>query len=127
MPERENLLKSCSFVIKRQSLTHLLIFVDGVLSELKLHQEEKSLVMALRDTFLPRLHGRDASVFATLITDLWPYLNIPMVFGGEQDILTKPPPSRNSLRGDHRIRTAKSVESNRSLKGRLYLLKYMYK
>ena len=43
---------------------------NGVLTEAKLHQEEKALVMALRDTFLPRLHGRDASVFATLITEI---------------------------------------------------------
>lgn len=73
--------------------------------------------MAIRDTFLPRLHGRDASVFATLITDMWPYLNIPMVFGGELDVLSKPPPSRSLRGGSSRARTAKSVESNKSLKG----------
>lgn len=88
------------------------------MTEQKLHQEEKSLVMAIRDTFLPRLHGRDASVFATLITDLWPYLNIPMVFGGELDILSKPPPSRTSHKdGSGRIRTARSITSSKSLKG----------
>ncbi|XP_052060514.1 uncharacterized protein LOC127700861 isoform X4 [Mytilus californianus] len=90
---------------------------NGLMTEQKLHQEEKALVMAIRDTFLPRLHGRDASVFATLITDLWPYLNIPMVFGGELEILSKPPPSRTSHKdGSGRIRTARSITSSKSLK-----------
>ena len=43
--------------------------------------EEKSLVIALRDTFLPRMVGRDASVFITLVMDVWPNVDIPMVGG----------------------------------------------
>ena len=51
----------------------------------KLHQEEEALVTALRDTFLPRMPSRDASIFATTVSDLWPNVEVAMVFGGEED------------------------------------------
>lgn len=85
---------------------------DGISSEMKLRAEEKSLVMAIRDTFLPRMQGRDASIFCTLITDIWPHVDLPLLFGGESP-LSKPPQSRISSRA----RTAKSDNSARSLKG----------
>lgn len=89
---------------------------DDISSEMKLRAEEKSLVMAIRDTFLPRMQGRDASIFCTLITDIWPHVDLPMLFGGESP-LSKPPQSRISSRA----RTAKSDNSARSLKGEFFL------
>ena len=47
-------------------------------------EEEEALVTALRNTFMPRLLDRDASIFTTLIHDLWPEVGIPMLFGGRQ-------------------------------------------
>ncbi|XP_052258855.1 uncharacterized protein LOC127863384 isoform X2 [Dreissena polymorpha] len=80
--------------------------------------EEKSLVMALRDTFLPRMVGRDASVFTTLVMDVWPHVDIPMVFGGNDDGMDKLPEinSRVSSKSSSRIRTAKSQSSTKSVK-----------
>ena len=37
-----------------------------------LADEEEAVVTALRNTFMPRLMDRDASIFTTLIHDLWP-------------------------------------------------------
>ena len=51
----------------------------------KLQQEEEALVTALRDTFLPRMPSRDASIFATIVNDLWPNVEVAMVFGGEEE------------------------------------------
>ncbi len=45
-------------------------------------EESEAMVIALRNTFMPRLAERDASVFATMIRDLWPDTDVPMVFGG---------------------------------------------
>ena len=84
------------------------------ISEAKLYAEEKALVLALRDTFLPRLQGRDASIFATLLTDIWPHLDLPLVFGGDADTEKNAPISRASSRPG---RQAKSEASVRSLKG----------
>ncbi|XP_056010102.1 uncharacterized protein LOC125667097 [Ostrea edulis] len=88
---------------------------DDISSEMKLRAEEKSLVMAIRDTFLPRMQGRDASIFCTLITDIWPHVDLPMLFGGESP-LSKLPQSRLSSRA----RTAKSDNSARSLKDPIF-------
>ncbi len=46
-------------------------------------EESEAMVIALRNTFMPRLGERDASVFATMIRDLWPDSDVPMVFGGK--------------------------------------------
>ena len=45
--------------------------------------ESEALVMALRNVFMPRLSDRDASIFSTLIQDLWPCAEVPMVFQGQ--------------------------------------------
>jgi len=94
--------------------------VDELFSESKLRQEEQVLVLAIRDTFLPRMQGRDGSMFSTLVTDIWPHVDVPMVFGGEKEAETKLPLSRGSSvkPGSSRIKTAKSQESYRSLKGK---------
>ena len=47
----------------------------------QVEDENRSLVTALRNTFMPRLLDRDASVFAQLLRDLWPDVNIPLTFG----------------------------------------------
>ncbi|XP_023931015.1 dynein beta chain, ciliary-like [Lingula anatina] len=44
--------------------------------------EDEALVTSLRNTFMPRLLQKDASVFTTLVIDLWPNVDIPMEFGG---------------------------------------------
>ena len=91
-------------------------------SSKKLRFEEQALVIAIRDTFLPRMQGRDASVFITLVTDVWPNVDIPMVFRGDDDILDKLPDSqsRTSSKNSSRIRTAKSADSTKSVRGRYF-------
>ncbi|GFO25145.1 dynein beta chain, ciliary-like, partial [Plakobranchus ocellatus] len=94
----------------------------------KLHQEEEALVTALRDTFLPRMPSRDASVFATIVNDLWPNIEVAMVFGGEEeeegDRLVsgvKKYNSLHSLKSDIRVKSSKSQDSQRSIKDSLKL------
>ncbi|XP_053409232.1 uncharacterized protein LOC123561373 isoform X4 [Mercenaria mercenaria] len=84
-----------------------------------LRLEEQAMVTALRDSFLPRMVGRDASVFVTLVSDVWPMVDIPMVFGGDEDVMDKLPESnsRVSSKGSSRIRTAKSQSSTKSVRG----------
>lgn len=85
--------------------------------------EEKALVIALRDTFLPRMIGRDASVFVTLVMDVWPNVDIPMVFGGEEELGEKLPENQSRISSKcssrSRIRTAKSQSSTKSVKGKV--------
>ena len=45
-----------------------------------LQAEEKAVVLALRDTFIPGLRGSDAVMFATLLADLFPGVDLPTVF-----------------------------------------------
>ena len=45
-------------------------------------EENTAIVMALRNSFLPRLSERECSVFATLLTDLWPSVDIELEFAG---------------------------------------------
>ncbi|XP_033103095.1 dynein heavy chain 9, axonemal-like [Anneissia japonica] len=48
--------------------------------------EPEALVLALRDMFMPRLHGSDAEMFITLVEDLFPSVKIAMTFeGASQD------------------------------------------
>ena len=96
-------------------------------SSKKLRFEEQALVIAIRDTFLPRMQGRDASVFITLVTDVWPNVDIPMVFRGDDDILDKLPDSqsRTSSKNSSRIRTAKSADSTKSVRGRYFACIHM--
>lgn len=92
-----------------------------------LRLEEKAMVTALRDSFLPRMVGRDASVFVTLVSDVWPTVDIPMVFGGDEDMMEKIPESQSrvSSKGSSRIRTAKSQSSTRSVRGKYKLPLYV--
>lgn len=45
-----------------------------------LKAEEYAVVLALRDTFIPQLANSDAVMFATLVSDLFPSGQIPMIF-----------------------------------------------
>ena len=103
--------------------------LEGYASK-KLRFEEQALVIAIRDTFLPRMQGRDASVFITLVTDVWPTVDVPMVFRGDDDILEKLPDSQSrvSSKNSSRIRTAKSAESTKSVRGKevFFLCTYMW-
>ena len=45
-------------------------------------EENTAIVKALRNSFLPRLSERESSVFATLLTDLWPCVDIELEFAG---------------------------------------------
>ncbi|XP_071959570.1 uncharacterized protein [Antedon mediterranea] len=48
--------------------------------------EPEALVLALRDMFMPRLHGSDAEMFITLVEDLFPSVKVAMTFeGASQD------------------------------------------
>ena len=38
--------------------------------------------MAMRNTFMPRLMERDASIFGQLLRDLWPHVTVPLTFSG---------------------------------------------
>ncbi|XP_066025345.1 uncharacterized protein [Pocillopora verrucosa] len=42
--------------------------------------EERAVVLALRDAFMPGLDGSDAVMFATLLADLFPNVQVPMIF-----------------------------------------------
>ena len=42
--------------------------------------EEEAVVLALRDSFIPGLKGSNAIMFATLLADLFPGINLPTVF-----------------------------------------------
>ena len=44
--------------------------------------EDEAVVTSLRNVFLPRLMDRDASLFATIVQDLWPHVDVPMGFAG---------------------------------------------
>ncbi|KAK7479590.1 hypothetical protein BaRGS_00029139 [Batillaria attramentaria] len=85
--------------------------------------EESALVIALRDTFMPRLNARDASLFATIVQDIWPKVDVPMVFGG--DLERQPKVHQTDLlqtiKSELRIRSSKSADSNKSLKDSLNL------
>ena len=45
-------------------------------------EENIALVTALRNTFLPRLFDRDANLFATVVSDLFPDVPVPLQFEG---------------------------------------------
>lgn len=45
-----------------------------------LKMEEHAVVLALRDTYMPGLDGSDAVMFATLLADLFPNVQVPMIF-----------------------------------------------
>nr|KAG5694044.1 hypothetical protein BaRGS_025623 [Batillaria attramentaria] len=81
--------------------------------------EESALVIALRDTFMPRLNARDASLFATIVQDIWPKVDVPMVFGGDLERQPKvhQTDSLQTIKSELRIRSSKSADSNKSLKG----------
>lgn len=42
--------------------------------------EEHAVVLALRDTYMPGLDSSDAVMFATLLADLFPNVQVPMIF-----------------------------------------------
>ncbi|XP_015758877.1 PREDICTED: dynein beta chain, ciliary-like [Acropora digitifera] len=42
--------------------------------------EEHAVVLALRDLFMPALDGSDAVMFATLLADLFPNVQVPLIF-----------------------------------------------
>ena len=42
--------------------------------------EEHAVVLALRDTYMPGLDSSDAVMFATLLADLFPNAQVPMIF-----------------------------------------------
>nr|XP_054761006.1 dynein heavy chain, cytoplasmic-like [Lytechinus pictus] len=44
--------------------------------------EIEAIVSALRNTFMPRLHGSDADMFVTMVTDVFPDTPVDMGFGG---------------------------------------------
>ena len=44
--------------------------------------ETEAIVTALRNTFMPRLHGSDAEMFVTMVTDVFPNTSVDMGFGG---------------------------------------------
>eukprot|EP00057_Strongylocentrotus_purpuratus_P006394 XP_011660868.1 PREDICTED: dynein beta chain, flagellar outer arm [Strongylocentrotus purpuratus] len=44
--------------------------------------ESEAIVSALRNTFMPRLHGSDAEMFVTMVTDVFPDTPVDMGFGG---------------------------------------------
>ena len=46
--------------------------------------ESEALVIALRNTFMPRLHGSDSEMFVTMVEDAFPDAGVPMGFGGSK-------------------------------------------
>ncbi|KAK6172547.1 hypothetical protein SNE40_016179 [Patella caerulea] len=96
---------------------------DGevMMSERKEKIEDEALVQALRDTFLPRMQARDASIFSTLVSDYWPGVEVPMTFDGEGAPPIFKSESLEMLRSEMRLKTAKSQDSQKSLKDSLNL------
>ena len=93
-------------------------------------EEEEALVTALRNTFLPRLLDRDASVFATLVRDLWPEVDVPMQFAGshkfsksEEGGLNSKHSSMTLSKGSSRHKSSGRIHS-RSIRGKLDCLGY---
>ena len=39
-------------------------------------------MIALRNSFMPRLHGSDAEMFVAMVGDAFPDVGVPMGFGG---------------------------------------------
>ena len=71
-------------------MVFFILFNIDIASEPKIqldlsNEENEALVTALRNTFLPRLVDRDASLFATLVRDLWPSVGVPLHFGGHDE------------------------------------------
>ena len=53
--------------------------------------EQRSIVFALRNTIVPSLSGADAVMFATLLGDYYPALNVPLMFDddvGDDNVLS---------------------------------------
>ena len=76
------------------SLEYMFVARDTKLPLDLSNEENEALVTALRNTFLPRLFDRDASLFATLVHDLWPDVNVALRFdGNSHPPVVRPPPS----------------------------------
>lgn len=82
--------------------------------------EESALVTAIRDTFMPRMGLRDSSIFATIVQDLWPDVDVPMVFGGDVEVEAKVKHSDSfiTIKSELHMKSSKSFDSQRSLKGK---------
>ena len=50
-----------------------------------LKTEEHAVVLALRDTYMPGLDSSDAVMFATLLADLFPNVQVPLIFDNYGD------------------------------------------
>ncbi|KAH9514965.1 hypothetical protein Btru_021540, partial [Bulinus truncatus] len=89
---------------------------------LKIQREEVALSTALRDCFMPRLTSRDASVFATVLNDFWPKVDLPMIFGGEPEPYTEKSDQSQAVNANvTRVKSSKSVNSLKSLKDSIRL------
>lgn len=81
----------------------------------KVRLEENALVFALRNTFMPRLQGRDGSIFASLLVDLWPHTDVPLELVGQTD--SSENETFAALNSKYSIKSPKSSLSHRSLRG----------
>ena len=67
---------------------------EKLMPEKLLADEELSMVSSIRDTFLPRLGERDRGLFSSIILDLWPNVEVPLDFAGNQkDAAKEEPPT----------------------------------
>ncbi|XP_006816781.1 dynein beta chain, ciliary-like, partial [Saccoglossus kowalevskii] len=46
--------------------------------------ENDAVVLAIRDSTMPKLHGRDSEVFIRMLQDLFPDVDVPLDFGGNE-------------------------------------------
>ena len=51
--------------------------------------EGEAIVTALRNNFMPRLHGSDAEMFVSMIEDVFPDIGVPMGFAGLEEAVTR--------------------------------------
>ncbi len=65
----------------------IVIFFSGTgeVPEALTTYESEALVIAMRNTFMPRLHGSDAEMFVTMVEDVFPDAGVPMGFGGSSN------------------------------------------
>ena len=92
--------------------------------------EEKALVTAIRNTFVPRLRQEDATLCSSIVHDLWPNVGVPML-PENGDSLSDGVVPMNSVIQSQSEKTPRDIVSSRfipvSLKGDFALNVYDFK
>ena len=98
------------------------------------NEENTAIVLALRNSFLPRLNEHQSSVFVTLLTDLWPDVDdVELYFAGGADdqgsIASSVQPTPDGSKPGSRAKTRSQMDTHRSFRGKIHnqsIEKYFY-